>query len=99
MPLVSGKQPQFGCGLSNGTGEYVPLGCRNGGANVGGPLGDTNGTGNDGQVAFGRPVSSSTWPRRLPVLRSTKVMRLPPSSVRWLSALPITNVSCSCCKP
>ena len=99
MPFVSGKQPQFGCGDSSGTGEYVPFGCRNGCANVGGPLGDTSGTGNSGHVALGRPVCSSTAPRRLPVLRSTKVMRLPPSSVRWLSALPMTKVFSSSTSP
>ena len=45
------------------------------------------------------PARARPAPRRLPVLRSTKVMRLPPSSVRWLSALPMMNMSCSSTSP
>src|SRR5262245_24619986 len=93
MPLVSGKHPQDVLGESNGTGEKVPLDWGKGCSNVGGPLGDTNGTGKAGHGNPGLPSESSTSPRRLPVRRSTNGIRLPPSSVRWLSALPIMNIS------
>ena len=71
----------------------MPLDCGNGRSNAAGPLGETKGTGNAGQGNPGWPSASSTSPRRLPVWRSTKVMRFPPSSVRWLSALPMMNMS------
>src|SRR5437899_5032582 len=57
-PLVSGKQPQAGWGESSGTGENVPLACAKGCSNVGGPLGETKGTGNLGQGNPGAPAPS-----------------------------------------
>src|SRR5215510_2575474 len=101
MPLVSGKHPQDVLGESNGTGENVPLGWEKGCSNVGGPLGETKGTGKlgHGNLGLPGPRASSTSPRRLPVLRSTNVIRLPPSSVRWLSALPMINISGSSTSP
>src|SRR4030095_7357628 len=51
IPFVSGKHPQDGCGESNGTGEKVPLGWGKGCSNVGGPLGEMNGTGKLGPGA------------------------------------------------
>ena len=48
---------------------------------------------NRGTQSPGLPRASSTSPRRLPVRRSTNVIRFPPSSVRWLSALPMMNMS------
>src|SRR5207253_10057524 len=108
IPFVSGKHPQVPLGESKATGEAdvvfpsaltkgTPLGKRKGG-----PSGDRNGTGNAGHLKSGggpAPSFSSTSPRRLPVLRSTKVTRFPPSSVRWLSALPTMNRSGSSTRP
>src|SRR5439155_589083 len=83
---VSGKHPQVPLGESKATGEAdvvfpsaltkgTPLGKRKGG-----PSGDRNGTGNAGHLKSGggpAPSFSSTSPRKLPVLRSTKVTRSP----------------------